>query len=50
MDKNDLEELREKLYLLINEESDYQEILKVSQELDVFITEWYRLPPVFCRS
>jgi len=38
--KENLEIIREKLYLLISEDSDYSEILKVSQELDFFITEF----------
>ena len=40
MEKEKLEKIREKLYLLISEDSDYSEILKVSQELDYFITEF----------
>lgn len=40
LDKQDLEKLREKLYLLISEKSDYSEILKVSQELDNYIVEF----------
>jgi hypothetical protein len=40
LEKENLEKIREKLYLLISEDSDYSEILKVSQELDCFITEF----------
>ncbi|MHB8066218.1 MAG: Spo0E family sporulation regulatory protein-aspartic acid phosphatase [Ruminiclostridium sp.] len=40
MKKEDLEKIREKLNLLINKDSDYIEILKASQELDYFITEF----------
>ncbi|MHB8064167.1 MAG: aspartyl-phosphate phosphatase Spo0E family protein [Ruminiclostridium sp.] len=40
LNKEDLEKLREKLNLLIIEKADYSEILKASQELDDYITEF----------
>jgi hypothetical protein len=40
LEKDALEKIREKLNLLISKDSDYLEILKVSQELDYFITKF----------
>lgn len=37
-----IEKLREKLHLLIAEEANYSEILKVSRELDDYIIEYLR--------
>ncbi len=38
--KNKIEELREKLNLLIVEESDYSKILEASRELDEYIVKY----------
>ncbi|AJA47484.1 Spo0E like sporulation regulatory protein [Clostridium pasteurianum DSM 525 = ATCC 6013] len=38
--KDKISILREKLHLLILEEADYEEILKLSQELDEIIVEF----------
>ncbi len=38
--KDDIEQLREKLNNLISDDSDYSEILKISQELDIYVTEF----------
>lgn len=35
-----IDELRDKLYILIAEEADYNDVLKVSQELDFYITKF----------
>ncbi len=35
-----MEQLREKLNNLISDDSDYSEILKISQELDIYVTEF----------
>ena len=40
MKKDDIEQLREKLNNLISDDSDYSEILKISQELDTYVTEF----------
>ena len=40
MKKDDIEQLREKLNNLISNDSDYSEILKISQELDIYVTEF----------
>ncbi|APM40971.1 aspartyl-phosphate phosphatase Spo0E family protein [Clostridium kluyveri] len=43
--KEKMEELREKLYFLITEKAEYNQILKVSQELDNCINEFtHRMP------
>ncbi len=38
--KDDIEQLREKLNNLISDDSDYSKILKISQELDIYVTEF----------
>lgn len=40
MAENKIYILREKLYLLIDKDADYDEILKISQELDAAIAEF----------
>lgn len=40
MKKDDIEQLREKLNKLISNDSNYSEILKISQELDIYVTEF----------
>lgn len=41
--KENMEELREKLYFLITEKAEYSQILKVSQELDNCINKKAKL-------